>query len=94
MSVTVSGGNQKPRHGAVVETATAGQGLLDVVGVEARDDAASRRSGALLRCTRKESEADPSDRTLHLASGDEGVLNIVIHAPPINLIGPELVRER
>ncbi len=34
-----------------------------------------------------------SYRTLHLAPGDEGVLNIVIDAPPINLIGPELVRD-
>jgi enoyl-CoA hydratase/carnithine racemase len=32
-------------------------------------------------------------RTLRAASSDEGVLNIVIDAPPINLIGPELVRD-
>ena len=32
-------------------------------------------------------------RTLRVARSDEGVVNVVIDAPPMNLIGPELVRE-
>ena len=32
-------------------------------------------------------------RTLRLAPADEGVLGVVIDAPPMNLIGPELVRD-
>ena len=32
-------------------------------------------------------------RTLRVAPGDEGVLGVVIDAPPMNLIGPELVRD-
>jgi len=32
-------------------------------------------------------------RTLRIAPGDEGVLGVVIDAPPMNLIGPELVRD-
>ena len=32
-------------------------------------------------------------RTLRVAPGDEGVLSVVIDAPPMNLIGPELVRD-
>jgi enoyl-CoA hydratase/carnithine racemase len=32
-------------------------------------------------------------RTLRLTESDEGVLSVVIDAPPMNLIGPELVRE-
>jgi enoyl-CoA hydratase/carnithine racemase len=32
-------------------------------------------------------------RTLRVALGDEGVLSVVIDAPPMNLIGPELVRD-
>ncbi len=32
-------------------------------------------------------------RTLHVARTDEGVLSVVIDAPPMNLIGPELVRD-
>jgi hypothetical protein len=32
-------------------------------------------------------------RALRVAPGDEGVLNVVIDAPPMNLIGPELVRD-
>jgi enoyl-CoA hydratase/carnithine racemase len=32
-------------------------------------------------------------RTLRVASSDEGVLNIVIDAPPMNLIGPKLVHD-
>ena len=32
-------------------------------------------------------------RTLHIARVDEGVLSVVIDAPPMNLIGPELVRD-
>jgi enoyl-CoA hydratase/carnithine racemase len=32
-------------------------------------------------------------RTLRAASGDPGVLNVVIDAPPMNLVGPELVRD-
>ena len=31
--------------------------------------------------------------TLRVAPGDEGVLSVVIDAPPMNLIGPELVRD-
>jgi enoyl-CoA hydratase/carnithine racemase len=31
-------------------------------------------------------------RTLRVARSDEGVLSVVIDAPPMNLIGPELVR--
>ena len=32
-------------------------------------------------------------RTLRVAPGDEGVLSVVIDAPPMNLIGPDLVRD-
>ncbi|MEV8638442.1 enoyl-CoA hydratase/isomerase family protein [Streptosporangium sp. NPDC051023] len=32
-------------------------------------------------------------RTLRLVSTDEGVLSVVMDAPPMNLIGPELVRD-
>ena len=32
-------------------------------------------------------------RTLRVARSDESVLNVVIDAPPMNLIGPELVRD-
>ena len=32
-------------------------------------------------------------RTLRVAASDEGVLSVVIDAPPMNLIGPELVRD-
>ena len=32
-------------------------------------------------------------RTLRVARSDEGVLSVVIDAPPMNLIGPELVRD-
>ncbi len=32
-------------------------------------------------------------RTLRVAESDEGVLSVVIDAPPMNLIGPELVRD-
>jgi len=32
-------------------------------------------------------------RTLRVARIDEGVLSVVINAPPMNLIGPELVRD-
>jgi enoyl-CoA hydratase/carnithine racemase len=32
-------------------------------------------------------------RTLRVVRSDEGVLNVVIDAPPMNLIGPELVRD-
>ncbi|MEK6439588.1 enoyl-CoA hydratase/isomerase family protein [Pseudonocardia sp. T1-2H] len=32
-------------------------------------------------------------RTLRVAPADEGVLGVVIDAPPMNLIGPELVRD-
>jgi enoyl-CoA hydratase/carnithine racemase len=32
-------------------------------------------------------------RTLRVAQSDEGVLSVVIDAPPMNLIGPELVRD-
>ena len=32
-------------------------------------------------------------RTLRVAPSDEGVLGVVIDAPPMNLIGPELVRD-
>jgi len=32
-------------------------------------------------------------RTLRVAPGGEGVLSVVIDAPPMNLIGPELVRD-
>jgi enoyl-CoA hydratase/carnithine racemase len=32
-------------------------------------------------------------RTLRVASGDDGVLGVVIDAPPMNLIGPELVHD-
>src|SRR6476646_2983321 len=32
-------------------------------------------------------------RTLRLARTDEGVISVVIDAPPMNLIGPELVRD-
>jgi enoyl-CoA hydratase/carnithine racemase len=32
-------------------------------------------------------------RTLRVAPGDKGVLGVVIDAPPMNLIGPELVRD-
>jgi hypothetical protein len=31
--------------------------------------------------------------TLRVAPGDEGVLSVVIDTPPMNLIGPELVRD-
>jgi hypothetical protein len=31
--------------------------------------------------------------TLRVAPGDDGVLGVVIDAPPMNLIGPELVRD-
>ena len=31
--------------------------------------------------------------TLRVARSDEGVLGVVIDAPPMNLIGPELVRD-
>ena len=32
-------------------------------------------------------------RTLRVAESDIGVLSVVIDAPPMNLIGPELVRD-
>ncbi len=32
-------------------------------------------------------------RTLRVAVGEDGVLSVVIDAPPMNLIGPELVRD-
>ncbi|HEY2315275.1 MAG TPA: hypothetical protein VGH96_16825 [Streptosporangiaceae bacterium] len=32
-------------------------------------------------------------RTLRVAPADNGVLSVVIDAPPMNLIGPELVRD-
>jgi hypothetical protein len=32
-------------------------------------------------------------RTLRVAPSDKGVLGVVIDAPPMNLIGPELVRD-
>lgn len=32
-------------------------------------------------------------RTLRVVPSDEGVLSVVIDAPPMNLIGPELVRD-
>jgi enoyl-CoA hydratase/carnithine racemase len=32
-------------------------------------------------------------RTLRVTDSDEGVLNVLIDAPPMNLIGPELVRD-
>ena len=32
-------------------------------------------------------------RTLRVAPSDNGVLSVVIDAPPMNLIGPELVRD-
>lgn len=32
-------------------------------------------------------------RTLRVTHSDEGVLSVVIDAPPMNLIGPELVRD-
>ena len=32
-------------------------------------------------------------RTLRVAPSDEGVLGVVIDAPPMNLIGPELVHD-
>jgi hypothetical protein len=32
-------------------------------------------------------------RTLRVAPGGEGVLSVVIDVPPMNLIGPELVRD-
>jgi enoyl-CoA hydratase/carnithine racemase len=32
-------------------------------------------------------------RALRVAESDEGVLSVVIDAPPMNLIGPELVRD-
>jgi hypothetical protein len=32
-------------------------------------------------------------RTLRVAESDEGVLSVAIDAPPMNLIGPELVRD-
>jgi enoyl-CoA hydratase/carnithine racemase len=32
-------------------------------------------------------------RTLRVAPSDRGVLSVVIDAPPMNLIGPELVRD-
>ena len=32
-------------------------------------------------------------RTLRVARTDEGVITVVIDAPPMNLIGPELVRD-
>lgn len=32
-------------------------------------------------------------RTLRVAETEDGVLSVVIHAPPMNLIGPELVRD-
>lgn len=32
-------------------------------------------------------------RTLRVAESDEGVLSVVIDAPPMNLIGPELARD-
>jgi enoyl-CoA hydratase/carnithine racemase len=35
----------------------------------------------------------PVYRTLRVARSDEGVLGVVIDAPPMNLIGPELVRD-
>jgi len=35
----------------------------------------------------------PAYRTLRVARSDEGVLGVVIDAPPMNLIGPELVRD-
>lgn len=31
--------------------------------------------------------------TLRVAPGDNGVLGVVIDAPPMSLIGPELVRD-
>ncbi len=32
-------------------------------------------------------------RTLRVAPSDKGVLSVVIDAPPMNLVGPELVRD-
>lgn len=32
-------------------------------------------------------------RTLRVAVAEDGVLSVVIDAPPMNLIGPELVRD-
>jgi enoyl-CoA hydratase/carnithine racemase len=34
-----------------------------------------------------------ANKTLRVARSDEGVLSVVIDAPPMNLIGPELVRD-
>jgi enoyl-CoA hydratase/carnithine racemase len=47
----------------------------------------------LCRNPREEAAMDRMYRTLRLAESDEGVLSVVIDAPPMNLIGPELVRE-
>ena len=41
----------------------------------------------------EESEMTQRYRTLHVAPTDAGVLSVVIDAPPINLIGPELVHD-
>ena len=32
-------------------------------------------------------------RTLRVAASDKGVLGVMMNAPPMNLIGPELVRD-
>jgi enoyl-CoA hydratase/carnithine racemase len=36
---------------------------------------------------------DPTYRTLRVAPAGDGVLSVMIDAPPMNLIGPELVRD-
>jgi hypothetical protein len=43
--------------------------------------------------SREEAALAQMYRTLRVAESDEGVLNVVIDAPPMNLIGPELVRD-
>jgi 1,4-dihydroxy-2-naphthoyl-CoA synthase len=41
----------------------------------------------------EEAAMSQTHRTLRVARSDEGVLSVVIDAPPLNLIGPELVRD-
>src|SRR6185437_2817605 len=41
----------------------------------------------------EESTMTQSYRTLRVDRSDQGVLSVVIDAPPMNLIGPELVRD-
>jgi enoyl-CoA hydratase/carnithine racemase len=63
---------------------------------KSEDESESEPSGEAARYPGRgsqESAMAPAYRTLRVARSDEGVLSVVIDAPPMNLIGPELVRD-